>query len=141
MKERAWPTIVVGAVASTAVWAFSPWLTGHQEPWDAESLFYVVGLIVAGVFAGLLRPRPLWAHYLGAVAGQAAYELVFLAVGPLFVLGAEGDRIVTPDDVRATAAHHKVKAAILPGLAHMLMLEPDWAHAAKALEGWLATLD
>ena len=60
---------------------------------------------------------------------------------PLFVLGAEGDRIVTPDDVRATAAHHKVKAAILPGLAHMLMLEPDWAHAAKALEGWLATLD
>ena len=59
---------------------------------------------------------------------------------PLFVLGAEGDVICTPHDVRATAAHHKVKATILPGLAHMLMLEPDWAHAAKALEGWLATL-
>ena len=58
-----------------------------------------------------------------------------------FVLGAEGDMICTPDDARATAAHHKVKATILPGLAHMLMLEPDWAHAAKALEGWLATLD
>jgi len=60
---------------------------------------------------------------------------------PLFVLGAEGDVICTPDDVRATAAHHKVKATILPGLAHMLMLEPDWAHAAKALEGFLATLE
>jgi hypothetical protein len=87
MKERAWPTILVGAVASVSVWAFSPWLTGHPEPWDTSSAFYVAGLIVAGVLGGLLRPRPLWAHYVGAVAGQAAYELVFLAVGPLFVLG------------------------------------------------------
>ncbi len=87
MKQRAWPTIVVGAVASTAVWALSPWLTGRPEPWDADSAFYIAGLIVAGVLAGLLRPRPLWAHYAGAVAGQAAYELAFLAVGPLFVLG------------------------------------------------------
>jgi hypothetical protein len=30
--------------------------------------------------------RP-WAHYVGAVAGQAFYELLFLNVGPLFVLG------------------------------------------------------
>src|SRR5690349_19463811 len=36
---------------------------------------------------------------------------------PLFVLGAEGDMICTPDDVRATAAHHNVEATILPGLA------------------------
>ena len=60
---------------------------------------------------------------------------------PLFVLGAEGDMICTPDDVRATAAHHNVEATILPGLAHILMLEPGWQHAAKALERWIATLD
>src|SRR5262245_13535804 len=87
MKERPWPTVVISALASASIWALSPWLSGHPEPWDSESLFYVVGLIVAGMLAGLLRPRPLWAHYVGAVAGQAAYELVFLAVGPLFVLG------------------------------------------------------
>ena len=34
---------------------------------------------------------------------------------PVFVLGAEGDRICTPDDVRATARHHGVDATILPG--------------------------
>jgi pimeloyl-ACP methyl ester carboxylesterase len=59
---------------------------------------------------------------------------------PLFVLGAEGDRICTPDDVRATALHHGVTATILPGLAHMLMLERRWRTAAEALEDWLETL-
>lgn len=32
--------------------------------------------------------RPLWAHYLGAFIGQLGYELIFLKIGPLFVLGA-----------------------------------------------------
>jgi pimeloyl-ACP methyl ester carboxylesterase len=59
---------------------------------------------------------------------------------PLFVLGAEGDLISSPDDVRATATHHSVEATILPGLAHMLMLEPGWTEVAQAIEGWLRTL-
>ncbi len=58
---------------------------------------------------------------------------------PVFVMGAEGDLISSPDDVRATAQHHNVKATILPGLAHLLMLEPEWEVAAKALEGWVRT--
>ena len=60
---------------------------------------------------------------------------------PMFVLGAEGDRICTPQDVRATARHHNVQATILPGLAHILMLEPEWERAAQPLERWLRTLD
>ena len=59
---------------------------------------------------------------------------------PLFVLGAEGDRISTPDDVRATAAHHGVEATLVPGLAHMLMLERQWEKPARELLRWLATL-
>jgi alpha-beta hydrolase superfamily lysophospholipase len=43
--------------------------------------------------------------------------------------------------VRATARHHNVDATILPGLAHLLMLEPEWQQAAKALEAWIRTLD
>ena len=62
------------------------------------------------------------------------------ATSPVFVLGAAGDRISTPDDTRATAAHHGVAATILPGMAHMLMLEPEWEDAARALAGWLAEL-
>jgi pimeloyl-ACP methyl ester carboxylesterase len=59
---------------------------------------------------------------------------------PLFVLGAEGDRISTPDDVRATARHHGVEATLVPGLAHMLMLERKWERPAKELLRWLGTM-
>jgi pimeloyl-ACP methyl ester carboxylesterase len=59
---------------------------------------------------------------------------------PLFVLGVEGDRISTPDDVRATAEHHGVEATLVPGLAHMLMLERQWEKPARELLRWLATL-
>ncbi len=59
---------------------------------------------------------------------------------PLFVLGAEGDRISTADDVRATARHHGVEATIVSGLAHMLMLERRWEKPAREILRWLATL-
>lgn len=59
---------------------------------------------------------------------------------PMLVLGAEGDRIATPDDVRATAHHHGLDATIVPGLAHMMMLERKWEMAAGVLLRWLQTL-
>jgi pimeloyl-ACP methyl ester carboxylesterase len=60
---------------------------------------------------------------------------------PVLVLGVDGDRICTPDDVRATARHHGVEPVILPGLAHMMMLERGWLGPARALERWIASLD
>ena len=59
---------------------------------------------------------------------------------PLIVLGAAGDRICAPDDVHATARHHGVEATILPGLAHMMMLERRWETPARAIHRWLETL-
>ena len=88
MKTRAWLTVAVSAAAGASVWAFSPLLAGHPEPWDADGHFYLVALVVAGAVAGLLVPRPHWAHYLGALVGQLSYEALFLPIGPLFVLGA-----------------------------------------------------
>lgn len=87
MKPRVGVTIAVSALAAGLVWASSPWLVGRLEPWDADGHFYALALLVAGSVAGLLSPRPLWAHYVGAVVGQLAYEALFLRVGPLFVLG------------------------------------------------------
>ena len=87
MKARAWSTVLVSAGASALVWALAPSLTGHREPWDAEGLFYVVALLVTGSLAGLLAPKPLWAHYLGALVGQLGYQVAFLHIGPLMVLG------------------------------------------------------
>ena len=43
--------------------------------------------------------------------------------------------------MHATARHHDVEATIVPGLAHMLMLEPGFEAAAQPLLRWLRTLD
>jgi pimeloyl-ACP methyl ester carboxylesterase len=59
---------------------------------------------------------------------------------PIFVMGAEGDRISTPDDLAATARHHGVEASLLPGLAHMMMLERKWEKPAKELLRWVGSL-
>ena len=59
---------------------------------------------------------------------------------PLLVLGVDGDRICVPDDVRATASHHGVEAQILPGLAHLMMLERKWETPARALLRWIEAL-
>ena len=72
---------------AAAIWALSMPVTGHSEPWDAEALYYPVALGVAGVISGAIIPKHLWAHYVGALLGQVAYELVFLKLGPLFMVG------------------------------------------------------
>jgi hypothetical protein len=77
----------VAAVLGAAVWALSVPLTGMSEPWDAEGPYYVVALAVAGAIAGGIVPRHPVAQYTGVILGQAAYELVFLQLGALFVLG------------------------------------------------------
>lgn len=82
------PAFVLAALIGAAVWALSPWITGHREPWDAENLYYVGALLGGGLLSGLAIPKPLWAHYAGSVLGQLIYTLVFLPVGPLLVLGA-----------------------------------------------------
>ena len=87
MKKRALLAVLVAAGLSAAIWALSIPLTGEAEPWDAESPYYFVALAVAGGVSSAIVPRHLWAHYLGAVLGQIAYELAFLKLGPLFPLG------------------------------------------------------
>ncbi len=88
MKHPHALAFLVAAVASALIWVLSPLLTGHAEPWDADWLFYVGSLAVAGLGAGALIPNSLWAHYLGCIVGQLGYELLFLNVGPLLLLGA-----------------------------------------------------
>jgi len=87
MKSRPLLAAAAAASISAAVWALSLWATGHNEPWDAESLYYVTALFAGGLISGVLIPRPLWAHYVGGVSGQVIYELLFLRIGPLFVVG------------------------------------------------------
>jgi len=87
-------------------------------------------------------------HHLGAESPRALLDLSLRLHWqlperngvPVLVLGAEGDRISTADDVAATARHHGVEAMMLPGLAHMMMLERKWETPARALEQWVSKL-
>ena len=97
----------------------------------------------AGVPASILKEAE---RHLSVESPRALFDLslrLHMALperptSPVLVLGAQNDRICTPGDAQATAHHHGVTATILPGMAHMLMLEPEWEIAAEALAGWLA---
>ena len=87
-SRRTLEALLFAAAASGLIWALSPLFTGYPEPWDADGLYYVTALAVAGLISGAVTPRPLWAHYLGAVIGQLAYQIAFVGIDPLLVLGA-----------------------------------------------------
>jgi alpha-beta hydrolase superfamily lysophospholipase len=60
---------------------------------------------------------------------------------PLLVLGAECDRSILPNEVRATARAYRTEAEIFPEMGHDMMLEPGWADVAERIHTWLGTRD
>ncbi len=56
-----------------------------------------------------------------------------MGLPPLAVVGGAVDRLVPADDVRATATWYGVRPVILDGLAHAMMLEPEWPRAAAPI--------
>jgi hypothetical protein len=116
VTTRAEVTILVAAAAGALVWALSPWLAGHREPWDVDGLFYPAALLVAGSVSGLVAPRPAWAHYVGAVVGQLGYELLFLPIGGLFLLGAALLSVYSLLFALAAAAAGRLRARLTRGV-------------------------
>jgi non-heme chloroperoxidase len=109
---------------------------------DTLRPFYFSDAVSPELLAGMTRhlgiesPRALLDLSL-----RLHWQLPERSGGSVLVLGVEGDRICTPDDVRATARHHGVTGTILPGLAHMMMLEPQWKAPAREIARWLAALE
>lgn len=79
--------IAIAIVLGAFIWSISPYYTGQAEPWDAESSYYAVALFVTGLLLGIFRPMRLWSHPVGIVLGQLLYQLVFLSIGPLLLIG------------------------------------------------------
>lgn len=79
--------LIAAAVAGAAVWALSPSVTGKPEPWDADTPYLSIALACAGLALGLVQPGRAAQHWLGIVLGQLAWEVAFLPVGPLIVVG------------------------------------------------------
>jgi hypothetical protein len=70
--------VIVGAAAlGFGIWAASPALTGHAEPWDAQHPYYSLASLIGGGFLGFLS-RAVVRCYVGAWLGQ----VIALAVLP-----------------------------------------------------------
>jgi hypothetical protein len=87
LKKEIPINLLYSALVGAAIWALSPSLTGHREPWDSDTLYYFASLLIAGVLLGIFRPRRIWTHTVGIFLGQLLYVLAFLSVGPLIVVG------------------------------------------------------
>jgi hypothetical protein len=82
MKRPAWfVPLLISTLLAALVWALSPAIAGAREPLDARNHYYPVALAIAGVLAGIVSPRIRWAFFLGAVAGQLLFALLFLKTG------------------------------------------------------------
>lgn len=55
----------------------------------------------------------------------------------VLVLGAEKDAVFGVDEVEATARAYNTRAEIFKGMAHDMMLEPEWQSVAKRIVSWL----
>ena len=56
---------------------------------------------------------------------------------PVLVLGGELDAFFPPDTIESTARIRGVTSEIFPGMAHAMMLEPDWQRVADRIIDWL----
>ena len=56
---------------------------------------------------------------------------------PMLVLGAEADRALTQDEVRATARAYDTDAQFFADMGHSMMLEPGWQVVAERIMKWL----
>ena len=80
-------SLCVASMLGTIIWVISPFVTGEIEPWDADSPYYIISLILAGAIVGWLIPKHLWTVFLGVIVGQIIYMLIFIPSGPLLLIG------------------------------------------------------
>jgi alpha-beta hydrolase superfamily lysophospholipase len=56
---------------------------------------------------------------------------------PMLIVGGEADRIFTPYEVTSTAKAYQATLKMFPGVAHDMMLDPQWKHVADTIINWL----
>ena len=71
--------ILLGAI----IWALSPSVTGYAEPWDSQSPYYLLSLLMSGLVVGLVGPRRyFWLWPIGIVVGQVVAILCLSLTQP-----------------------------------------------------------
>lgn len=57
---------------------------------------------------------------------------------PILILGADGDRLISGEALRATATDYGADLTMVPDIAHDMMLEDNWQQAAGPMLDWLS---
>jgi pimeloyl-ACP methyl ester carboxylesterase len=137
--EGLWLSSTRLALADPALWAETARMedpAGQADPGLAATLF--------GPSMVPARAR----EFLARMGGESRTAMLE-AQGPqpvphgwlhgrrMLVLGASEDRLIPQDAVHRCAMWHGTSAEFLPGLGHLMMLEPGWPAVAARLLDWL----
>lgn len=112
---------------------------GHADPGLIASLF------------GSTMPAAEARRFLALMGGESRTALMeaqspqpvppgWMHHRPVLVLGGGEDRLIAPDAVQRCAMWHHAGATFLPGMGHLLMLEPGWPEVARRVLAWAARL-
>mgnify|MGYP003384166393 CR=1 FL=1 len=80
--------LLLSAFIGVLVWAASPYVVGTIEPWDSESSYYVLSILISGVVLGTYSQKQIWSFGVGTFIGQLLYIVIFLPLGPLIIVGS-----------------------------------------------------
>jgi hypothetical protein len=92
-RRHALLLLAAGVVLGAGIWVFSPWLTGHVEPWDADAPIWQASwllIAIAGGCTGHTRgPLLVVGYALGQIliTINGVIRSEFGALGWLFILG------------------------------------------------------
>ncbi|MBO1080565.1 alpha/beta hydrolase [Roseomonas haemaphysalidis] len=134
------------------------WFSSTRLAWSDPSLWSEaarmdapVGGADPGLVASLFGPAMPLAEarrFLALMGGESRTALLeaqspqpvphgWLHHRPVLVLGGGEDRLIAADAVQRCALWHNVGATLLPGMGHLLMLEPGWPKVAEQVLRWL----
>ncbi len=72
---------VLSVMIGILIWVLSPNFTGEAEPWDSQSGYYPLSLLLSGILIGFLGQRKPWLWPIGICLGQSLYVTIFFDQG------------------------------------------------------------
>jgi hypothetical protein len=86
-KQQTLSLFIIGMLLGVSIWIFSPWLTGRNEPWDADRPIWLYSWILVAVLSGLIgRVRGVCVP-LGYALGQMLITIKSVFIGEFGALG------------------------------------------------------
>ncbi len=83
-QKFAW---IISVAVGAAIWALSPVLTGHVEPWDGNFEVFAMSLVIVSLSLGIKFPNQVFVSSSGVFLGQLGYMVFVLQTGPLIIVG------------------------------------------------------